>query len=430
MILESLTLQNFRSYKKATFQFSPETILIIGPNTAGKTNILEGVMMMATGKSFRADADREAIRWGSDIGRVTAEIRSGAVRGLNDNGRMTAEVANENFDPSSVSGLHPPYNQSLRESEAGQNFVRSPRSRGEQTKLEFVLTNGEVGGQKAPALTAVRRGWPLRKYLVNGVPRRMIDFVGNLRAVLFWPEHLELVTDSPSLRRKYLDSVLIQVDREYRRNLLSYERGLRQRNRLLDLINEGKAHRHQLLFWDQLLIKAGGYLTDKRAQYLDFINEYRVSPRKGLGQTSIDYRVEYDKSVISESRLEQYKEEEVAAKATLVGPHRDNFVIAKSQIPNPNDQTRGKAELLDLSKYGSRGEQRLAVIWLKLAELLFIEQKTGDRPILLLDDIFSELDDTHRKLVIELIGRQQTIVTSADRDIIHIIPTDTEVVQL
>lgn len=248
--------------------------------------------------------------------------------------------------------------------------------RNDMTKLEVRLT-------------------PTKKYLVNGVARRQIDFIGNLRAVLFWPEHLELVTDSPSIRRKYMDGVLVQVDREYRRNMMSYERGLRQRNRLLDLINEGKATRAQLLFWNQLLIRSGGYLTDKRAEFIHFVNSFQSS--------IVSYQIEYDKSVISESRLEQYKDEEVAAKATLVGPHRDDFVVTK------ND--------LDLSKYGSRGEQRLAILWLKLAELAFIERESGERPLLLLDDIFSELDVEHRTLVLDLLDKQQTIVTSAEEEV-------------
>ncbi|MDP1722230.1 MAG: DNA replication and repair protein RecF [Candidatus Gottesmanbacteria bacterium] len=340
MILSNLSLQNFRSYAKKTFEFSTGTTLIVGPNTAGKTNILEAIAFLATGKSFRADQDREAIGWGSEMTWIKSQISN-----LND-----------------------------------------------QISLEVVITQGEVQGQEVP----------MKKYLVNGVPRRQVDFVGNLRAVLFWPEHLELVTDSPSIRRKYLDSVLVQVDREYRRNLSSYERGLRQRNRLLDLINEGKAGRGQLLFWNQLLIKAGEYITEKRGELIDFVNRYKMS--------DVRYQIEYDKSVISESRLEQYAAEEVGAKATLVGPHRDDFVVMKSQIPNPNDQ----ANIKQLSKYGSRGEQRLAVLWLKLAELSYIEQESGERPILLLDDIFSELDEGHRRLVVDLVGKQQTILTSAD----------------
>jgi len=128
------------------------------------------------------------------------------------------------------------------------------------------------------------------------------------------------------------------------------------------------------------------------------------------------FQIEYDKSVMSEARFEQYKEEEVAAKATLVGPHRDDFTIFKEEK--------------ELSKYGSRGEQRLAVLWMKLSELSYIEQETGERPILLLDDIFSELDEAHRGMVVNLIGKQQTILTSADRDIMGLIPKDVRIIEL
>lgn len=339
MILTDLTLQNFRSYDKKKFTFSPKTTLILGPNTAGKTNILEALMLLAVGRSFRADQDREMISWGRELARVGAE------------------VSHED----------------------------------EKTKLEIVVTRGEMHGQKVP----------LKKYLVNGVARRQIDFVGHLRAVLFWPEDLELVTDSPSLRRRYLDSVMVQVDREYRRNLLSYERALQQRNKLLDFVSEGKAHRHQLAFWNQLLIAAGGYITDMRGRYLEFVNRQRVP--------NVIYFARYDKSVISETRLEQYKEEEIAAKATLVGPHRDDVIVEEIR-------TEGA---IDIARYGSRGEQRLAVLWLKLAELAYIEQESRQRPVLLLDDIFSELDSAHRTLVLAEAGQQQTIITSADPAIIH-----------
>jgi len=118
------------------------------------------------------------------------------------------------------------------------------------------------------------------------------------------------------------------------------------------------------------------------------------------------YCVEYDKSVISESRLEQYRDEEVAAKATLVGPHRDDFLVTKNA--------------LDLSKYGSRGEQRLAILWLKLAELAYIEKETGERSLLILDDIFSELDVEHRTLILDLLGKQQTVVSSAEEEVVDL----------
>jgi len=367
MELSTLTLQQFRSYKKETLQFSPSVTLVIGPNTAGKTNILEAVYCLATGKSFRAEKESDMIAWGEEVGRVKARCMKYDVR---------STINDENLD------------------------------------LELVITTGEVNGERTPT----------KKYIVNGVPRRQIDFVGNLRTVLFSPEDLDLITDSPSLRRSYLNSILVQTDREYRRNLYSYERGLRQRNKLLDLIGDGKANRSQLLFWNQLLITSGSYITEKREALINFMNNFQSVDQR------IDYQIVYDKSVISENRLDQYKDEEVAARTTLVGPQRDDFIITKLQSNKsvgfreskdgfPESSSPDSESFRDVSRFGSRGEQRLAVLWLKLAELSYIEQETGERPILLLDDIFSELDEESRNIVLSIIYMQQTIITSAEEEV-------------
>ncbi len=355
MILTSLTLSHFRSYKKRIFSLSSGTTLVVGENAVGKTNILESVMLLATSKSFRADQDREMIHWGTAMAHIT--------------GHVAPDI-----------------------------------------RIEAQITHGELGGHTVPK----------KRLLVNGVPRRSIDFVGNCRAVLFWPQDLELITDSPSIRRKYLDTVLMQIDREYRRNLVSYERGLRQRNKLLDLIREGTAQRSQLLFWNQLLIKAGGYITNKRQEFIEYLRAFEVS--------GIRHDIFYDKSIISESRLDQYKEEEVAAKATLVGPHRDDFIVKK--VSEKRSQNADQ-DWMELSKYGSRGEQRLAVLWLKLGELSYIEFCVGSRPMLLLDDIFSELDAKHRAIVFEVTKKQQTIITSADTGIVNEIgPKNVSIISL
>lgn len=337
MILKKLNLQNFRNYSKKVFEFSDKINLIVGPNAAGKTNILEAICFLATGRSFRVKlVEREAIRYGEEIARITGNVEG-------------------------------------------------------EVRLEIVLTAGEVGGEKTAK----------KKYRVNGVGKRQADFLGNLRAVYFGPEDLELVTDSPGLRRRYLEVVLASVDREYLRASLSYEKGLRSRNRLLEEMKETQVvDRRRLYFWNQLLIKNGNYITKKRTEFIDFVNGL-PSTDYGLQQ----FLIEYDPSAISEERLAKYSTEEIAAGVTLVGPHRDDFSF---EIRNPKSETR------NLAVYGSRGEQRLAILWLKLGELAFIEEKTSSLPILLLDDIFSELDVLHRKIVFDLIAGHQTIITTAD----------------
>lgn len=349
MILKQLRFTDFRNYSKKEFEFNGKTTLIVGQNTVGKTNLLEGIYLLATGKSFKAGIESEMIAWEKEVGRVKGRV-------------LNAET----------------------------------------TDLEILLTRGEVSGEKVAR----------KKFFINGITRRMLDFVGNLKAVYFRPEDLDLVTDTPSIRRRYLDSVLIQVDKEYLRSLLSYEKGVRQRNKLLERIRETGVPRSQLMFWDQLLIKNGEYITKIREEFINYCNSQHAT-RKTQNVSRItfpvlrNYQLEYDKSIISPTRLEEYAEEEIAAGATLVGPHRDDFTF---EIRNTGNETR------NLRAYGSRGEQRLGVLWLKLAELEYIDFKVKDRPILLLDDIFSELDKEHRRLVLDIIPNQQTFITTTDID--------------
>lgn len=338
-MLQSITLQNFRTYKKRIIELHPELTVIVGPNAVGKTNILEAIFATAIGKSFRADKEGEVITWGEEVSRIKGTSK--------------------------------------------------------EDILELVMTHGLINGGYAPK----------KKFLVNGVARRQLDFTGRIPAVLFWPEDLSLVINSPSVRREYLNRVLVQVDREYRRSLSQYEKGVRQRNKLLFFIHEGSADRSQLPYWNNLLIQTGQYITKKREEFIGYINSRE--------QTVLHYQLEYDKSTISQERLDQYKEEEIAAKTTLVGPHRDDMIF---KFPNK------KEVLVDLAKYGSRGEQRMGVLWCKMGELVYIEELTKKKPLLLLDDIFSELDHAHQEEVIVLIHQYQTIMTSADSTILDRFP--------
>lgn len=313
---------------------------------------------MSSGKSFRAEKDAEMIAYHKPLARASAEIES---------------------------------NNS-------------------EEKLEIMLSRGEYLGSRIAT----------KKYFVNGVGKKMADFVGLLKASLFWPEDLDLVRDAPGVRRRYLDFVLSQVDRKYLLAQRLYEKGIRQRNKLLIYIRENEANYQELLYWDQLLITNGQYITSARQNYIDFVNQNtNLLPDQ-------EFSLVYDKSTISRERLDQYKEEEVAAGTTLVGPHRDDFSF---QIKK---QTAGNGEERDLAHYGSRGEQRLGVLWLKLSELSYLkENSSGGSPIFLLDDIFSEFDHHNRQVVFGHIGKQQTIITTTD---IHLIEDkykkEAEIVQL
>lgn len=336
MQLDRITLENFRSYKKKTFNFSEHSI-IVAPNGSGKTNLLEAIYLLATGESERAGVVEEMITWGAEIGSVAGVVRS--------------EMRDE---------------------------------RSEYEELTVVLTPGSYMGKATSK----------RRYLVDGVARAKSKFVGRLVATLFRPEDMRLMEGSPSRRRGFMDEALSMAHSEYARALTVYEASLRRRNKVLDAIREGVANRAQLSYWDQSVIKNGNILSDYRRGFLEYLSDVVVSFGK--------YTLEYDSSAISESRLAQYAEAEVAVGYTLVGPHKDDFRII--------------VEAKDLMKYGSRGEQRLGVLFLKIGAMQYVEAKLNVKSVLLLDDIFSELDSVHRAEVVRMMEGRQTIVTSAEND--------------
>jgi DNA replication and repair protein RecF len=329
-MLSSVEIENFRNYSRYKILLDPKATLIVGPNAIGKTNILEAIYALGTGRSFRADEEREVIKSGESL----AEVR------------------------------------------------------GEGEQLLQIFWDNRERFQKI--------------YRVNGVGKRQVDFIGNLRAVLFSPLDLEIVVNGPAVRRKYLDLVLPQVSKEYRLAIAVYERGLRQRNRLLRRIRDENLrpqdYADQLEYWNDLLITNGGIIFEGRNNYFEFLNK--------LEKKVFPVQIKYDHSIISPNRLLKYREEEKAAGATLIGPHRDDFRIF--------DQ-----EGRDIHSYGSRGEQRLAIFAIKLGELEYILHCSGSNPILLLDDIFSELDHANRHHILEVIPKQQTIMTTTDLHLVE-----------
>jgi len=378
MYLSSLTLENFRSYSERIFTFSKNTTLLVGNNATGKTNIMEAIFLLATGGSFRAQKVEEMITYDKELARVFGRMSDWRI-GNTEMRNKTDDT--ENSAPRNLQEL----------GVAGETFK-------DMTELQVLLTRGEIQGKRVAK----------RRYSIDGVHKRFSDFVGSLVVVLFRPEDLELILGSPSVRRAFLNEVLSQIDREYRRSLASYEKALTRRNKLLDVIREKGISRTQLAFWDQLLIKHGQILTQKRRSFVEAINRF---------DAEIDsFQVMYDSSVISPARLEQYAQQEVAVGYTLVGPHKDDFII-NSKLPFDRahgEQIPNSKLERNLALYGSRGEQRLAVLWLKLAELDFVTQTIGERPVLLLDDILSELDHEHRTLVLKILPHQQTILTTTD----------------
>lgn len=263
----------------------------------------------------------------------------------------------------------------------------------EEVVLEVTITRGLVQGRRTQS----------RLFAVNNIRRRRKDFLPYFKAVVFRPEDLRLVEGSPSRRRAFLDTALSMVFPDYQMALSRYEQVLKRRNRLLQSINEGREQRSILSFWDTNLLRAGELLQQRRANLIDFIRQVMFP---------FALNIEYQPSVLSQARLAEYLDREIIVGHSLIGPHKDDFLLKFSQEhKNIKD--------LSLLAYGSRGQQRLGVLWLKLAELQFLTQQIGYRPVLLLDDIFSELDANSKEMVLSLLDDYQTIMTTADLDVVR-----------
>jgi len=338
MILRSIVLQHFRNYAQQKFEFDPQVTVVVGVNTAGKTNLTEAIQLLASGRSFRGKSEKELVQFDHDIARV----------------------------------------QGLVDDDTGK------------TKLEAIVLTPDANSGR----------WG-KRFLVNGVAKSRNNFVGHLPLVAFRPEELDIVIAGPSLRRQFLDDVLEIVDREYYFASVAYEKALRQRNALLDLVQEtGRKNTEQFAYWDNLVIENGKIIHEKRKEFIAFLN----MTSKDVAQ----FEVVYDHSIISKERLAQYEAAEIAAGNTLVGPHRDDFYFLMKQ----------KNEKRDIKLFGSRGQQRLVVLQLKLLQIQFVTEMLGIKPLLVLDDIFSELDSKHIELVLDKTKGQQVILTTTHKEFI------------
>lgn len=255
---------------------------------------------------------------------------------------------------------------------------------------------------------------------INGVKKSWSRILGTFKASLFSPEDINLVTGAPEIRRRYLNSILNQADFEYRRSFIWYEKARREKNRLLSQIRDGLGRRFDLALWNEPLLKFGQEVSVARQKYLE-----------ALSRNEAGFGFIYKPSLLNETRLNEFEEREIAAGVSLIGPHRDDFGFAVPQGHPFREGERGGLKDLNLALFGSRGQQRLAVFELKLGEIDYLKKSGGGEsgqsgPLLLLDDIFSELDEEHRREVLSRLnvtdGRQtslparQVIFTATDAE--------------
>ncbi len=349
MIIESLELKNYRNYRELSLSFDPGTNLLYGDNAQGKTNILEALYYCASAKSHRGSKDKEIIRFGEEEAHVKLLLRKRDV----------------------------PY------------------------RIDMHLKMNSAKG-----------------IAVNGLPiRRASELFGILNAVLFSPEDLNIIKNGPADRRRFMDLELCQLDRSYVHALVSYNRALVQRNRLLKDISFQPELRETLDLWDAQLVNYGSQLIRARRDFLMRLNPVIGPIHSGLTGGKEEISVIYDSNTDEqefESSLARARESDLRQKITSVGPHRDDigFFVKRTDAEDQSAAVPRDLRGMDLRRFGSQGQQRTAALSLKLSEIGLMEQATGESPVLLLDDVLSELDTDRQKQLLKTISRIQTVITS------------------
>jgi len=362
MRLTHLLLSDYRNIERLEIDLPERAGIFVGGNAQGKSNILEAIYMLATMRAVRAEQDAQVIR-----------------RAALDDVLPAARVVGQ--------------------AETAEGPL----------KVEVTLTSRP--GPNGPIATKTAK--------VNGVSKRFSAAVGRITAVLFTADDLHLIDGSPSTRRRYLDMTLAQVDPAYSKARSLFERILSQRNHLLKRIREGAAGRDELPYWDEEIARNGAILFSGRARAVAVMSRLaqethaRLAPGEHL---STHYRPRLEPLAVDpaeaaeEEIAEAYRSalsaslgRDVPAGMTLQGPHRDDVFFSLDNFP--------------AAGFASRAQQRTIALSLRLAEAQFIRQRRGDPPLLLLDDILSEMDGSRRDSVLAALGDvDQMLVTGTDWD--------------
>lgn len=353
MHIRRLQFTTFRNYQHLNLDLPKGRLLFLGDNAQGKSNLLEAVQLLASGRSSRAGSDGEMIGW-------------------------------------------------TQQAEATQPFARLGTTVERQDgdiQLELIVA-GQSSQQLGPAQRAGKR------YRVNGIPRRAVDFVGQLRAVLFTADDLEIISGSPSVRRAYLDAALAQLDRAYYMAQQRYTRIMQQRNATLRRIREGMAGQDELFLWDDNFSREGATIIAARQRAVQALSESAVDYHRQLaGAVDETLLLTYEPALGDDFRrllqpgatadavqklftmaLAAQRRREIGAGVSLVGPHRDDVSVLLNGV--------------SAASFGSRAQIRTAALALRLAEARMLMAGGRDTPVLLLDDIVSELDGRRRASVL------------------------------
>ena len=366
--LSHLSLSNFRNLVELELDLPEGVVVFSGPNAHGKTSLLEAVYLLSIARSFRAENEREVLNF-----QAAAQGNQGLVGG-------TVEKKGERVQV--YVGYEPVWPLG-----DGDGLIRDP----------------------------IKEAFSVRKQIrVSRVRRTAAELVGTVNAVLFSAEDLELVTGPPSGRRRFLDVLISQADPLYIKGLQRYQKVVQQRNQLLRMINDGRAQDEELAFWDDELVRERAWITWRRQEVMKDLAQYCAGHHAQLATPGEDFQLAYQPSgpvgetvQDTEDRFRQAlaaaSRREGATASTVIGPHRDDFDLLINEV--------------DMGTFSSRGQARTLGLSLRLAEASYLASARGEGPIVLLDDVLSEMDADRRRRVLEKATQyQQTLITTTDME--------------
>lgn len=375
MYLTRLSLTDFRVFSRLDQQVPQKALILVGDNAQGKTSLLEAIYYLSALDSFHAGHNRELINF-------TAQEKDLAVS------RIVGE-----------------YVKGGRNHQLEVRIIKDTRSNGQS--------------------------YIRKEVLLDGRSKNITSLIGHFNAVLFLPHMLGMITGSPGERRRYLDLTISQVDPLYNQHLSEYNKAISQRNALLKQLAERGGDPDQLAYWDEKVVQSGAYLIYARIQAVRELESQAALIHQDLtrgeevlrlrylpafdplphppGQIELPLQGSVDRSGIPiedikvrfREQLLETRQQEIIRGVTTIGPHRDDAAFLSNSI--------------NLGTYGSRGQVRTTLLALKMAEISWFKEKTGHWPVLLLDEVLAELDDSRREDLLErLTLTQQSFLTTTD----------------
>ena len=378
MYLTHLSLTDFRIFSRFDQAVPLNSLILVGDNAQGKTSLLEAVYYLSALDSFQASHSKDLINF-SALQNDLAVCR------------IVADFKKKDTD----------HHLEIR-------IIKDTNSNGNNSIRKEVL--------------------------LDGSPQKINSVIGTFNAVLFLPHMLQIITGSPQMRRHYLNLTLAQVDPAYTESLSEYNKALAQRNALLKQINDSSGDVDQLSYWDEKITQSGAYIIHARIHAIRDLGYIAASVHQELTREEeilrLNYLPSFDPAASPAGQIElplenaldrsgvELKDIQDGYREKLLSSRTEDIYRGVTSSGPHRDEMRYLSNGIDLGNFGSRGQLRTAMLAIKLAEVNWLNEKNGDWPVLLLDEVLAELDDTRRQDLLDRLAKtEQSLLTTTDLDL-------------